>query len=213
MKVKRLGHATFLINSDSGVRIITDPYKPDERLKYGEINEAADVVTVSHEHGDHNYVAAVQGDPEIVRETAKVKEIEFKGILTYHDNDEGKQRGKNTVFCFRVDGVGVCHLGDLGHPLSDSQVAELGSVDVLLIPVGGFYTIDTRVAGQVCEQLRPKVVIPMHFGNDKCSFPIAGVDDFLKGKRDVIRPDASEVEFKRGELPEITRITVLKPAL
>jgi len=213
MKIKWLGHASFLITSDSGIKIITDPYQPDERLKYGEINESADIVTVSHEHGDHNYVSAVRGNPEAIRGTAKVKGIELKGIPAYHDDAGGSQRGKNTIFCFAVDGVRVCHLGDLGHPLSDKQVAELGSVDILIIPVGGSYTIDAKVAGQVCDKLKPKVIIPMHFRNDKCIFPIAGVDEFLQGKEGVSRLDISEVEFKQGELPATTKIVVLKPAL
>jgi len=213
MRIKWLGHASFLITSDSGIKIITDPYQPDERLKYGEINESADIVTVSHEHGDHNYVSAVRGNPEAIRGTAKVKGIELKGIPAYHDDAGGSQRGKNTIFCFAVDGVRVCHLGDLGHPLSDKQVAELGSVDILIIPVGGSYTIDAKVAGQVCDKLKPKVIIPMHFRNDKCIFPIAGVDEFLQGKEGVSRLDISEVEFKQGELPATTKIVVLKPAL
>jgi len=213
MKIQWLGHASFMITSDSGTKIITDPYVTAENLTYGEIKESADIVTVSHEHGDHNYVDGVRGNPQAVRGTAKVKGIELKGISTYHDNTGGSQRGKNTIFCFTVDGISVCHLGDLGHPLNDKQVAELGSVDILLVPVGGFYTIDAEVASQVCDRLKPKVIIPMHFKNDKCTFPIAGVDEFLQGKEGVSRLDTSEVEFKQGELPATTKIMVLKPAL
>ena len=100
----------------------------------------------------------------------------------------------------------------LGHELTAEQVAAIGAVDVLLMPVGGFYTIDANVACKVAEQLKPKVVIPMHFKNDKCNFPITGVDDFLHGKKDISQPDASEAEFKTGELPSATQIIVLKPA-
>ena len=214
MKVKWLGHASFLITSDAGIRIITDPYAPNERLTYGEIRESADIVTVSHEHGDHNNVAAVQGNPQVLRETAKVKGINFKGIPAYHDNADGKQRGNNIIFCFEVDGIRVCHLGDLGHPLSDKQVTEMGKVDILLCPVGGNFTIDARVATEVCGQLAPKVIIPMHYQNERCpGFPVAGVDDFLKDKKGVSRPDSSEVELKKGKLPTATQIIVLKPAL
>jgi len=214
VKVKWLGHASFLITSDSGVKIITDPYVTNENLNYGEIDESADVVTVSHEHFDHNNVAAVKGNPEVVRGTAKVKGIEFKAIPTYHDETEGSQRGNNNIFCFEVDGVKICHLGDLGHPLSDKQVSELGEVDVLLVPVGGNYTINAEVATQVSNRLAAKVVIPMHFNNDRCaSFPVAGVDEFLKGKKEVKRLDTSELEFKKGELPTSTQVIVLKPAL
>ncbi len=213
MKIKWLGHASFMITAEAGTKIITDPYVTTENLTYGEIKESADIVTVSHEHDDHNNVSAVRGNPEVVRGTAKVKGIEFKGISTYHDDAEGEWRGNNTILYFEMDGIRVCHLGDLGHPLSDKQTTELGSVDILLIPVGGFFTIDAKVASQVCDRLNPKVIIPMHFRNDKCAFPIAGVDEFLKGKKNVSRLDASEVEFKQGELPATTQIIVLKPAL
>ena len=213
MKIKWLGHASFLITSETGTRIITDPYVVTETLTYGEIKESADIVTVSHEHTDHNNVSAVRGSPEVVRRTAKVKGIEFKGIPTYHDDAEGKSRGSNTILCFEVDGIRVCHLGDLGHPLNDKQIAELGSVDILLIPVGGFFTIGAKVASQVCDRLKPKVIIPMHFKNDRCAFPLAGVDEFLQGKEGVSRLDTSEVEFKQGELPTTTKTIVLKPAL
>jgi len=214
MKVKWLGHASFLITSDAGTRIITDPYTPNERLTYGKIKESADIVTVSHGHGDHNNVAAVEGNPEVVKGVAKVKGIEFKGIPTYHDDAVGSKRGNNIIFCFEVDGVVVCHLGDLGHPLSDKQVAELGNVDILLIPVGGNYTIDAKVATDVCNKLSAKVVIPMHYKNDRCSsFPVAGVDEFVQGKKGISRPDSSEAGFKKGNLPAATQIIVLEPAL
>jgi len=213
MKIKWLGHACFMITSDIGTRLITDPYQPNEVLTYGEIKESADIVTVSHDHLDHSNVAAVGGSPEVVTGTAEVKGIEFKGIPCYHDDAGGRLRGNNIIFCFQVDGIRVCHLGDLGHQLSDKQVAEIGTVDILLIPVGGYFTIDAKAASEVCNRLAPKVVIPMHYKTDKCDFPIAGVDEFLRGKGDVSRLGASEVEFKQGELPATTQIIVLKSAL
>lgn len=213
MKVKWLGHATFVITSDTGTKIITDPYTPAEKLNYGEIKESADVVTVSHDHFDHSNVASVRSNPEVVRGTAEIKGIKFNGIPTYHDEAQGEQRGSNTIFCFEVNEVKICHLGDLGHQLTDKQVAEIGEVDILLMPVGGFYTIDAMVASQVCDQLKPRVIIPMHFKTNKCALPISGVDEFLHGKKDISRLDASEVEFRAGELPANTQIIVLKPAL
>ena len=213
MKIKWLGHAAFLIATETGTKIITDPYLTAENLSYAEIKESADIVTVSHEHGDHSNLSAVRGNPEVIRKTAEVKGIELNGIPTYHDNSGGSQKGSNTVFYFEVDRVSICHFGDLGHPLSDKQIAGLGSVDLLLIPVGGNYTIDAKVASQLCDQMKPKVIIPMHFKNDKCAFPIAGVDEFLQGKENVSRLDISELEFKQAELPATTEIIVLKPAL
>ncbi len=215
MKIKWLGHSSFMIISDTGTRLITDPYKSGGDFTYGEINESADIVTVSHDHFDHSNVAAVRGNPEIVKGavTVEIKGIAIKGIPSYHDEAGGQKRGQNIIFCFEVDGIRVCHLADLSHLLGDKQVAEIGTVDILIVPVGGYYTINGRVATQVCNQLKPRVIIPMHW-NYKWSFSeIASVDEFLQGKKDVSRLDASEVEFKQGELPATTQIIVLKSAL
>jgi L-ascorbate metabolism protein UlaG (beta-lactamase superfamily) len=213
MKIKWLGHACFLITADNGTKIITDPYEPNPGMKYGQIKETADVVTVSHEHGDHNNTAAVRGNPAVVRDTASVKGITFKAVATAHDASGGGERGKNTIFCFQVDGVRVVHLGDLGHLLTDSQVVDIGKVHVLLVPVGGHFTIDARAAQEVCEQVRTRVIIPMHYKNDKCTFPIGGVDEFIKGKTNVTQINGSEVAFTVPELPTSPQIMVLKSAL
>lgn len=215
MKVKWLGHACFLITSKGGVRIITDPYAVGGGINYSPIEETADIVVVSHGHSDHNNVSAVRGTPEVVEGsgTRTAKGIQFRGIATYHDTSQGKERGPNTVFCFNVDDIRLCHLGDLGHMLSPEQITEIGAVDILFVPVGGFYTIDASVASQVCDKLKPKVAIPMHFKTPKCAYPIAGVEDFLKGKENVKRVGESEVELEREELPATTEIVLLQPAL
>ncbi len=215
MNIRWLGHATFMISSDDGTRIITDPYTTGGKLSYGEIQETADIVTVSHGHGDHNNAGAVRGNPTIVDQAGitEVKGIKFQGVPTAHDDAGGAQRGNNISFCFEVDGIRVCHLGDLGHMLDDKQAAELGQIDILLIPVGGYYTIDAQVASQVADKLAPKLVIPMHFENDKCDFPIVGVDEFLQGKTNVTRLEVSESEFHAEHLPTSTQIVVLIPAL
>jgi L-ascorbate metabolism protein UlaG (beta-lactamase superfamily) len=213
MKIKWLGHAAFLVTAEDGTRILTDPYETSEGLKYGEIKEPADIVTVSHEHGDHNNVKAVQGNPQVVRESGVVKGINIKAIKTAHDDKGGSERGGNTIFCFEVDRVRVCHLGDLGHILTDNQVVEIGKVHVLLIPVGGHFTIDAKNATQVAEQVRARFIIPMHYKNDRCLFPIGGLEEFTRNKTNVTLVDGSEVEFKMGEMPAEPRVMVLKPAL
>lgn len=215
MKIKWLGHASFLITSEGGTRIITDPYTPGGPLTYGSITEAAEVVTVSHEHGDHNNSGAVKGNPTVIKGAGshQAKGIAIQGVATNHDEAEGSQRGKNTVFCFAVDGVRVCHLGDLGHALSPLQEREVGTVDILLTPVGGTYTVDAAAATQLCSRLRPKVVIPMHFRTAGCGYPIAGVEDFTKGKKNVRQVKGSEVELKASSLPSEQEVVVLTPAL
>lgn len=215
MKIKYLGHAALTIKSESGLKIMTDPYATSPDLTYGRITEAADIVTVSHDHADHANVAAVGGNPRVVRGTGRftVRGVEFRGIASYHDDEGGRMRGGNIIFSFEVDGLNVCHLGDLGHLLSDRQKSEIGKVDILLIPVGGYFTIDAKTATEVCDQLKPRVIIPMHYRTEKGLPSIAGVDEFLRGKANVKWLDTSQVEFKAGELPNTGQIIVLKPAL
>jgi L-ascorbate metabolism protein UlaG (beta-lactamase superfamily) len=208
MKIKYLGHSAFVITSNKGIRIITDPYATSPDLTYGEINESADIVTVSHGHFDHSNVAAVKGNPEVVNRAGRLVVI-----ASYHDDIGGRRAGNNLIFCFELDGVAACHLGDLGHRLDDNQVKEVGRVDVLFVPVGGNYTIDAKVATEVCNQLKPRVIIPMHYKTAKGIPGIAGVEGFLSGKPNVSRPDSSQAEFKPGELPATGQIIVLKTAL
>ncbi len=215
MNIKWLGHSCFLITSNEGLRVITDPYAVGGGINYSPVKETADIVVVSHDHDDHNNVSAVQGKPEVVKGsgTKTVKGIQFRGVATYHDSSQGKQRGPNTTFCFTVANIKLCHLGDLGHVLSPGQINEIGGVDILFIPVGGFFTIDSANASQVCDQLRPEVIIPMHFKTPNCAYPIASVDDFLRGKNNVREVGSSEAEFELDKLPSTSEIVVLKPAL
>jgi len=215
MKLKWLGHSCFLITSETGLRIITDPYSTVGGINYSPVNEAADIVTISHNHRDHNNIAAVRGKPEVITGsgTKTAKGIQFKGIASHHDESKGKERGANTIFCFTVDGIRLCHLGDLGHELSREEIAQIGNVDILLIPIGGFFTIDAGVATKVGDDLKPKVILPMHYKTPKCDFPITGVEDFLAGRKNVKKLNSSETEFKAGKLPEATEIVVLQPAL
>ncbi|MCJ7655021.1 MAG: MBL fold metallo-hydrolase [Dehalococcoidia bacterium] len=215
MKLKWLGHSCFLITSETGLRIITDPYSTVGGINYSPVNEAAGVVTVSHDHRDHNNVAAVPGKPEVITGsgTKTAKGIQFKGIASHHDKSKGKERGANTIFCFTVDGIRLCHLGDIGHELSREEIAQIGNVDVLLVPIGGVFTIDAKVASEVVDDLKPKVIAPMHYKTPKCDFPITGVEDFLAGKKNVKKLNSSETEFKAGKLPEATEIVVLQSAL
>jgi L-ascorbate metabolism protein UlaG (beta-lactamase superfamily) len=215
MKVKWLGHACFLLTSDAGPRVVTDPYTPGAfGCNYGPPSETADVVTVSHQHQDHNNVKDVRGNPQVVTGAGSqmVKGVEFKGVATSHDEASGSQRGSNTVFCFTLDGVRVCHLGDLGHDLSPDQVSEIGPVDVLLIPTGGNFTIDASMADRVADRLAARIVIPMHFNNDRCpTFPVAGVEEFEKRRKRARRVDGSELEVAKEQLPAETETVILRP--
>jgi L-ascorbate metabolism protein UlaG (beta-lactamase superfamily) len=218
MKIKWYGHAAFLITSDKGIKIIIDPYEPGAfggQLSYGKIKDQADIVITSHDHADHNYTKDLPGTPQIINGSSNktVKGISIKGISTYHDPSKGSERGTNTIFTLKIDNIQCCHLGDLGHLLSDRELGEIGLVDILLIPVGGFFTIDPKEATRVAEQIKPKILIPMHFKTEKCGFPIAPVEDFLKGKTNIKRSNTSEVAFNKATLPKQTEILVLEHAL
>jgi L-ascorbate metabolism protein UlaG (beta-lactamase superfamily) len=218
MKIKWYGHAAFLITSAQGVKIVTDPYEPgafDGKLSYGKIGDQADIVLVSHDHADHNHTKDLPGSPQVIKGSGSKmsRGIAIRGVATFHDPSKGSERGDNTVFTFTIDGIQICHLGDLGHVLSQKELAEIGPVDILLAPVGGFFTIDANEATQVAESIKPKVLIPMHFKTEKCGFPIAPVEDFLKGKARVRQPGTSEAAFDKASLPSQMEIVVLTHAL
>ncbi len=213
MKIRFLGHASFLIISDQGIRVITDPYKAgcfDGGIRYAAVTEEADIVTISHEHDDHNETN-IKGNPKFVRGPGKhsVKGISIEGTPTFHDTGSGKDRGKNTVFNISMDSMSIVHLGDLGHTLSAQDASAIGAVDILMVPVGGHFTIDAGGADTVVKALQPRIVIPMHFSTDKCGFPIAPVEDFTRGKT-AAKIDG-DLEITKEGLPEETTIYVMRP--
>ena len=224
MKIKWLGHSCFLITSDSGTRIITDPYPSgllakSMGIRYPKIREKADIVTISHNHLDHNNAAGVPGNPTVIRHsgTSQVNGITFEGMRGSH----GRFRGPNMIYSFTVDGVKVCHLGDLVRLLTQRQLRKLGQVDVLFLPLIGIpligkVTSNAAKPDRVCEQLKPKVIIPMHFRNSKCWMPFPSVDRFLNNTNrepyPYRKPKTCEVEYSTDTLPTETEIVVLKPA-
>jgi L-ascorbate metabolism protein UlaG (beta-lactamase superfamily) len=217
MKVKWYGHAAFKLTTAKGVRLIIDPYEPGfgGALTYGAITDEADIVLTSHDHGDHCYVQEIKGKfTRIGKEGSyDVAGIKILAIPCFHDPSKGKERGNNLIFVIEADNLRVAHAGDLGHALDAGTLQKIGSVDLLLLPVGGFYTIDANVATDVMQVIRPSITVPMHYKTDKCGFPITTVDDFLKGKKGVKRPDASELEVTKETLPKDAEIVVLKYAL
>jgi L-ascorbate metabolism protein UlaG (beta-lactamase superfamily) len=214
MKIQFLAHSMFLITTNAGTRIVTDPFDPisyGEKLAYRPFRGPADIVTVSHDHKDHGRPEVVGGSPVVIKGNGKfvASEVEFLGVATFHDKSQGAERGRNTVFVISADGLRIAHFGDLGHVLTADQAAEIGVVDVALIPVGGYYTIDAAEADRVVSQVEARTVIPMHYRTEKCDFPIAGVEDFLAGKTNVVRAMSSEIEISKDAMPGEQRIIVL----
>jgi L-ascorbate metabolism protein UlaG (beta-lactamase superfamily) len=218
VKLKWLGHSAFLLTSASGTRIATDPYKTgcfDGAVGYGPIHEACDGVTVSHEHDDHSAWQGLPGKPLLVHGTGEftVKDVAVAGFDTAHDDAGGTKRGRNTMYRFDIDGLKVLHCGDLGEELRPSTVKAVGPVDVLLVPVGGHFTIDAAQAHGVAAAVGARVIVPMHYKTERLSFPVAGVDDFLRGQPDVRRVGKPEAEVAADVLPEKPEIWVLEHAL
>jgi L-ascorbate metabolism protein UlaG (beta-lactamase superfamily) len=212
--IKWLGHACFLITFSGGTKVVTDPFDPNF-TGYRPVTVAATAVTVSHNHSDHDYLGSLKGNPKVIQGKAmqKVKQVTIRGIDSLHWKDpKDKQRGNNTIFMIEGDGIRIVHLGDLGRTLTEQQVKQIGRVDVLLIPVGGFFTIDAVDATKVVGQLKPKVVIPMHYGHPRCLLKkqLAGVEAFLKGKSNVMRLKSDTVELDPKRLPG--RQTVYVPS-
>jgi L-ascorbate metabolism protein UlaG (beta-lactamase superfamily) len=207
-----------LIITSAGTRILTDPYDPsryDGTLTYDVFDEPVDIVTISHDHNDHKAVHLAKGTPIVIRGNGKfcADEVDFLGVETYHDDQHGAKRGKNTVFIITADRLRIAHLGDLGHVLSSDQAAEIGTVDVVLVPVGRYFTIDASQAAQVAQQVGAKIVIPMHYRTAKCTFDIAGVDEFINGKPNVVIEKGSVLDVTAGHLPRVQQIVVLEPSM
>ncbi len=179
MKLTWYGHACFLLESRE-VRLVTDP--PAREVGYQLPELEVDLVTVSHGHHDHDNVNALRGAPAVINTPGvhDVKGLRVEGFSTFHDDARGAQRGSNLVFAWEMDGVRVCHLGDLGHVLDAKTLQELGRIDLLLIPVGGVFTVDAGGAKQVVDQISPRLVIPMHYKTPVLSFKLGGVDDFVR---------------------------------
>jgi len=210
MKIKWLGHSSFLIESERGIKIITDPF--DETLGYKLPRIKVNIITVSHEHFDHNYVRGVKGRSVVFKGVVNREshKMEFRGISSYHDSVYGGQRGTNTIFVIKADGLNLCHLGDLGHILDSDKLDEIGTIDILFIPVGGFYTIYSSQATQIIKDIKPNIAVPMHYKTEAIKFSIDPVEIFLSDKDNVQRLESSEFEITKGTLPKNTQIYVLQ---
>ncbi len=208
MDINWLGHSCFRLRGKQAT-LITDPLPQD--LGYTVSKLAADIVTISHQHQSHAYHESIGGDPKVI---AGPGEYEIKGVLiigiaTFHDTEEGKIKGKNTVYLIEIDGITVCHLGDLGHVLTAEQVEEIGDVDVLLLPVGGKSTLNAATAAEVIRQIEPKVVIPMHYQTPVLKRELESVDSFLKEMGIEKPPSQPKLSLNPSSLPSSTQVFLL----
>lgn len=182
MTINWYGHSCFkIVNQGGHLTIITDPF--DKSIGLVPPRGNADIVTVSHEHHDHNNIKAVSGSPFVIKSAGEyeIKGARIVGCNSFHDKKKGAERGINTVYLIEVDKIRVCHLGDFGQErLTDNQLETIGQVDILMIPVGGNYTINAQEAHKVVEQIEPRLIVPMHYKVPGLKLDLAEVNDFLR---------------------------------
>ena len=218
MNITYYGHSAFNITTEKGTRIIIDPYESgafNGTLAYGKISDQADIVITSHSHADHSYTKDIQGKFILIsrQDNLEIKDIQIKTISVYHDNFGGKERGHNLISVIKSDNIVLAHLGDLGHSLDYGMLQEMGKVDILLIPVGGVFTLNAALAVKVMNDINSGITIPMHYKTAKCAFPIAPVEDFTKGQNNVHVSKESAIVIKKETLPREREIIVLQHAL
>lgn len=211
MYITWLGQACFKIQGRE-VTIITDPYDKQVGLTLPRLS--GDIVTVSHSHFDHNNTKAVSGQPFIINTPGEyeIKRVFIQGIPSVHDDKEGAERGNNIIFLFEFEEVKIAHLGDLGNTLSDEQLDKLEGVDILLIPVGGVYTIDGKKAAEVVSQIEPRIVIPMHYKIPGLKVNLQTADKFCDEMGVKKNGEDNKLRITKKDLPvEETKVIILKP--
>ncbi|KKS90389.1 MAG: Zn-dependent hydrolase of the beta-lactamase fold-like protein [Parcubacteria group bacterium GW2011_GWF2_43_11] len=198
------------LNKGEQTTIAIDPFDESTGLKPPSFQ--ADVLLITHDHHDHNNKKAIKGTPFLIEGPGEyeVKEIAIQGIPSFHDEEEGKKRGSNTIYLIEMEEMKVCHLGDFGQKeLTEDQLEQIGDIDVLMVPVGGEFTLDAKGAAHVISQIEPKIVIPMHYAIPKLKIKLDEVDKFLKevGKKSVV--PQPKLLIKKKDLPLETQVVVL----
>ena len=211
MLIRWHGHSCFEIGDGKDLTIVTDPHD-GKSIGIKPPVVKGNIVLMSHDHFDHNCAKVVSAPgTEIITGPGEktAKGVKIMGVHSYHDEANGSKRGENTIFKFEVEGIKLCHLGDLGEQLDKEQLAEMGEIDVLFIPVGGTFTLDPAGAWQVIKAIKPKVIVPMHYRVGGLSLAIQPVENFLAkaDKKSVIKV-GNEIEFSKEDLPEKQEVWV-----
>lgn len=210
MDINWYGQSMFKIKGKSASLVI-DPFDPEfTGLKLPKGLDAQ-VVLVTHPHEDHNNIAAIEGDPLVISGPGEYEKagISIDGVATFHDGEQGTQRGKNTIYHVLVDGINIVHLGDLGHVLTEEQSSQIDEADILLVPAGGVYTLNIEEAAKVVAQFEPKIVIPMHYSIPGLKIELSGVESFLKEMGAESVEPVSKLSITKDKLPEETTVIVL----
>lgn len=210
MDVTWLGHGCFRLRG-RGAAVVTDPYPPALGPKLGRLE--ADLVTISHDHENHSFIQAVIRDPFVVTGPGEYEAagVTVLGLPTFHDQSQGADHGRNTVYVIELDEVRVCHLGDLGHTLDDDTLERIGNVDLLLVPVGGGQTLDGARAAEVVRQVEPRLVVPMHFSHPAIRKELGGPERFLKEMGVVESESQPKLSVQASSADAETKVVVLEP--
>jgi L-ascorbate metabolism protein UlaG (beta-lactamase superfamily) len=208
MEITWLGHSCFLIRGKEKT-IITDPCHPDLGYRLGE--PEADIATLSHFHPGHSYIEGIADEPKQIKSPGEYETggIFITGVATFHDDKKGELKGKNTIYVIEMDGITLCHLGDLGHPLGPNLVEELGDVDILFLPVGEVSTIPVDTAVEIVRQLEPPIVIPMHYKTKAFTGNLSLVEKFLDKMRIRELEAKPKLSITSSSLPTTTQTIVL----
>ena len=210
MDITYLGHSCFRIRGSQAI-IITDPFPPG--LGYTLGKQTADIVTVSHGDPSHSYAQGVTGAHTIKGPGEyEIAGVLVLGVTTFHDAVKGQTKGKNTVYLFEIDGVNICHLGDIGHIPTDDQLEQIGSIDILMVPVGGVSTINANMAAQIVRKVEPKIVIPMHYKTAKTKRDLEPVEAFLKEMAVTLAEPRPKLAVTKANLPLTLQVVVLTVA-
>ena len=209
MRIEWIGHACFRMTAQDGTTVITDPY--DESVGIDMIELKADLITMSHEHHDHNETSMIVGDPVIARgpQLASVGSVTARAVNSWHDDAQGKLRGFNTVRIFTMDGLKIVHMGDQGCMPDEDVLEAIADADVMLIPVGGKYTVDAAGAKAIIERTKPACVIPMHVKTKRCPYPIAKVDAFLAAMGAQNAVPVAKLDITKDTVPQ--GVVLMKP--
>ncbi len=200
-------------NKGEQVSIVIDPFSPEIGLRLPKLE--ADILLISHHHKDHDNVEAISGNYFLIDSPGEyeIKNVFVQGILSFHDNVQGKERGENNIFIIEAEDLRICHLGDFGQKeLTQEQLEAIGEIDILMIPVGGVFTISSKEAVKIMNQLEPKITIPMHYWIPKIKIKLETLDKFLKTFGIKSLEPTKKLSIKKKDLsPEEAKIIVLKP--
>jgi len=210
MTIQWYGQSCFKIQNTK-TTLFTDPFSEEIGLKPP--RGKADIVTISHQHYDHNNIACFDNKPFIIKGPGEyeVQNVEIKGILSWHDDQQGSLRGTNTIYTILMDDLKICHLGDLGQTeLEDEQIEAIDEVDILMIPVGGIFTLNATQANQMINQIEPKIVIPMHYKIPGLKIDVETIERFLKEMGSETKP-VKEFKVRKEQLPTEMEVVLLEP--